>query len=244
MFCDADERRVLFATPGRDAATFAEFAKDLTAHGGDAERITDVSLDLGAAYQAGAQDHCPNAVVSFDPFHVVALANKALDEVRRAEVKQEVELKGSRWGTLKDAANWTDKQLAQMHWLQRSGLKTARAWRLKERLREVFAASTDAAGADAMLTRWISWARRCRLAPFKRLGATIRKHLAGIVEHFRSGLDNGFAEAINGRVQAAKVRAKGYGTDAHLITISYLVCAKLKHLPKNPWLHPAQPVSE
>ena len=67
--------------------------------------------------------------------------------------------------------------------------------------------------------------------------------LAGIVEHFRSGLDNGFAEAINGRVQAAKVRAKGYGTDAHLITISYLVCAKLKHLPKNPWLNPPQQMS-
>ena len=244
MFCDADERRVLFATPGKDAATFATFAQDLAAHGGDAQAITDVSLDLGAAYQAGARMHCPNAVVSFDPFHVVALANKALDEVRRAEVKHEVELKGSRWGTLKDAANWTDKQLAQMHWLQRSGLKTARAWRLKERLREVFAAGADATTADVLLTRWISWARRCRLAPFKRLGATIKKHLAGIVEHFRSGLDNGFAEAINGRVQAAKVRAKGYGTDAHLITISYLVCAKLKHLPKNPWLHPAQPMNE
>ena len=69
----------------------------------------------------------------------------------------------------------------------------------------------------------------------------MKKHLAGILEHFRSGLSNGFAEAINGRVQAAKARAKGYGSDAHLITISYLVCAKLKHLPKNPWLHPAQP---
>lgn len=65
--------------------------------------------------------------MSFDLFHVVALANKALDEVRHNEVKQEVNLKGSRWGTLKDAANWTIKQLAQMHWVQRSGLKTARA---------------------------------------------------------------------------------------------------------------------
>ena len=242
MFCDADERRVLFATPGRDAATFDAFAKDLAAHGGDAQKITDVSLDLGAAYQSGTRTHCPNAVVSFDPFHVVALANRALDEVRRAEVKHEIALKGSRWGTLKDAAKWTDKQLAQMHWLQHSGLKTARAWRLKERLREVFAASADAVSAEAMLIRWISWARRCRQAPFKRLGATIKKHLAGIVEHFRSGLDNGFAEAINGRVQAAKIRAKGYGTDAHLITIAYLVCVKLKHLPKSPWLHPAQPI--
>ena len=243
MFCDADARRLLFATPGKDAATFEAFAEDLAAHGGAAKAITDVSLDLGAAYQAGARTHCPNAVVSFDPFHVIALANEALDQVRRAEVKQEVALKGCHWGTLKDATNWTHQQIAQMHWLQRSGLKTARAWRIKERLREVFAQCTDRAAAEALLPCWISWARRSRLAPFKRLGATVKKHLAGILEHFRSGLNNGFAEAINGRIQAAKVRAKGYGSDAHLITISYLVCAKLKHLPKNPWHHPAQQMS-
>lgn len=242
MFCDADERRLLFATPGKDAATFAAFAEDLAAHGGAAQAITDVSLDLGAAYQAGARTHCPNAAVSFDPFHVIALANEAMDQVRRAEVKQEVELKGCRWGTLKDAVNWTDKQVAQMHWLQRSGLKTARAWRLKERLREVFAQCTDRAAAEVLLPGWISWASRCRLAPFNRLARTVKKHLDGILEHFRSGLNNGFAEAINGRVQAAKARAKGYGSDKHLITMSYLVCAKLKHLPKNPWLHPAQPI--
>ena len=241
MFCDADERRLLFATPGKNAATFAAFAEDLATHGGEASAITDVSLDLGLAYQAGAREHCPNAVVSFDPFHVVALANEAMDQVRRAEVKHEAALKGCRWGTLKDAAHWTIGQMTQMHWLQRSGLKTARAWRLKQRLREVFAQCTDSASAQALLARWISWAKRCRLAPFKRLAGTVQKHLAGILEHFRSGLNNGFAEAINGRIQAAKVRAKGYGTDAHLITISYLVCAKLKHLPKNPWLHPAQP---
>ena len=63
--------------------------------------------------------------------------------------------------------------------------------------------------------------------------------LAGIVEHIRGGLDNGFAEAINDRVQAAKVRAKEYGTYADLITMSYIVSAKLKHVPKDPWLQPA-----
>jgi len=243
VFCDADERRVLFATPGKDAATFAAFADDLAAHGGDAQAITDVSLDMGLAYQAGARAQCPNAVVSFDPFHVVALANEAMDQVRRAEVKHEASLKGVRWGTLKDASTWTTEQINQMHWLQRSGLKTARAWRLKQRLREVFAQCADPGSAHALLARWISWATRSRLAPFKRLAATVKKNLVGILEHFRSDLNNGFAEAINGRIQAAKVRAKGYGTDAHLITISYLVCAKLKHLPKNPWIYPVQQMS-
>lgn len=240
MFCDMDERRLLFATQGKNAATFEAFAEDLAAHGGDTAAITDVSLDLGAAYQAGTREHCPNAQVSFDPFHVVALANTALDQVRRAEVKHEIDLKGIRWGTLKDAAKWTRAQIGQMHWLQRSGLKTARAWALKQALRKVFSCATDAAHAKSLLDAWISWGRRCRLAPFKRLAATVKKHLDGIVEHFRSGLSNGFAEGLNGRVQAAKARAKGYGTDQHLITISYLICSNLKHLPKNPWIHPTE----
>jgi transposase len=240
LFCDLDARRLLFATPGRDAATFKTFAADLSAHGGDAEAITDVSLDMGAAYHAGAREHCPKAKVSVDPFHVVALANEALDQVRRTEVKQVGDLKGIRWGTLKDAADWTHTQIAQMHWLQRTNLKTARAWRLKQALREVFAKGSGVTQATALLDAWISWAWRCRLAPFKRLAATLKKHRDGILEHFRSGLSNGFAEGLNGRIQAAKARARGYGTDRHLITISYLICAHLKHLPKNPWLDPAQ----
>jgi transposase len=240
LFCNLDARRVLFAAQGRNATTVEAFADDLAAHGGDAEAITDVSLDLGATYQTGAREHCPDAAVSFDPFHMVALANAALDQVRRAEVKQVGDLKHIRWGTLKDAVNWTRKQLEQMYRLQRTNLQTARAWWLKQALREVFARSSDPAHAQTLLDAWISWARRCRLAPFKRLAATIKKHRTGILEHIRSGLSNGFAEGINGRIQAAKARARGYGTDRHLIAICYLICANIRHLPKNPWTHAVQ----
>ena len=204
LFCDLAARRLLFAAQGRKADTFKAFADDLAAHGGDAKAITDVSLDLGAAYQAGAREHCPNAAISFDPFHVVAPANEALDQVRRAEVKQVGDPKKASAGArIKDAANWTRKQIDQMHWLQRSNLKTARAWRLKQALRVVFAKGSDLTRATALLDAWIGCARRCRLTPFKRLAVTIKKHRDGIVEHFRSGLSNGFAEGINGRIQAA-----------------------------------------
>ena len=84
----------------------------------------------------------------------------------------------------------------------------------------------------------MSWARRSRLLPFKRLAATCRAHLSGIVEHFRSGLSNAFVEAMNAQIQAAKARAKGYATVRHLMAIAYLLCGKLKHLPRNPWLPP------
>lgn len=238
LFHDADARRLLFATSGRDAKTFAAFAADLQAHGGHAAAITDISMDLSGAFQAGARQQCPQARVTFDPFHVVALASQAMDQVRRAEVKSEPDLKGCRWALLKRAANWNRDQIDTMHWLQRSGLKTARAWRLKEALRAIYQARPAPDDAEQLFIRWMSWARRSRLLPFKRLAATCRAHLSGIVEHFRSGLSNAFVEAMNAQIQAAKARAKGYATVRHLMAIAYLLCGKLKHLPRNPWLPP------
>ena len=236
VFFDARERRLAYATPGRDASTFKRFAEDLKAHGGDPAAITDISMDMAAGFQAGAKAQCPQAAISFDHFHVAKLANTALDEVRRAETKREPDLKGSRWGLLKSAEKWSFTQLTLMHRLQRSGLKTARARRLKEALRTIYQKAESREQAEPMLRAWISWARRSRLPAFKRLGQTLRTHLHGILGHFESGLSNGFVEAMNGLIQATKVRARGYRTESRLILMAYLVCGKLKQLPANPWL--------
>jgi hypothetical protein len=45
-------------------------------------------------------------------------------------------------------------------------------------------------------------------------------------------------EAANGQIQAAKAKARGYGTTRQLITIAYLIAGKLTHLPASP-LKPA-----
>jgi transposase len=241
LFHDADQRRLLFATPGRSASTFHEFAEDLSAHGGDAGQITDISMDMSQAYQSGAAAACPQAAISFDPFHVVALASKALDQVRRAEAKSEPDLKGTRWALLKSTGQRNRDQIDVLHWLQRTPLKTARAWRLKEALRDIYSDRPDPKTAEQRFRRWISWARRSRIPQFKTLGATLRDRLPGILNHFTSGLSNGFAESMNSLIQAAKARAKGYATTDNLIAIAYLLCAKLKHLPPNPWLRPSLP---
>ncbi|MFT4196531.1 MAG: ISL3 family transposase [Pseudoxanthomonas sp.] len=158
LFHDADARRLLFATPGRDAATFAAFTADLYTHGGQAGQITDISMDMSQALQSGARQQHPQAQLTFDPFHVVALAGKALDQVRRAEVKGEPDLKGACWALRKRAENWSPDQITQMHWLQRSTLKTARAWRLKEALRSIYEVRPPAEEAERLFLRWIDLA--------------------------------------------------------------------------------------
>ena len=77
---------------------------------------------------SGAAKHLPNAAVSFGGFHVVQLANKAVDAVRREESRDESWLKNTRWGWLKDQTNWIAKEQDKMGWMPHGRVKTARAW--------------------------------------------------------------------------------------------------------------------
>jgi transposase len=113
IFMDLQERRVMFATEGRDALTVKAFAADLKAHGGEpTTQIERVCADMSPAFikgikahlgcepqdaeegegigEAARAGHQPQIV--FDRYHVVAKANEAVDEVRRAEAKTRPEL--------------------------------------------------------------------------------------------------------------------------------------------------------
>lgn len=232
---DLEARRLLFACEGRDQGTVARFVEDLEAHGGDTGSITAACIDMSRSYIAGVGRHLPEAEITFDRFHVVKLANEALEEVRRAEVRTEPILKRSRWMWLKDKHRWTKTQIAQHHDLSRRRLKTARAFRMKEELRDIFAQADGKAEAMQLLTAWLSWATRSRLAPFYNLAKTIKAHWDGILNGFDSRLSNGGVEAINGLIQAAKARARGYRTTRNFINMAYLVAGRLKHLPASPY---------
>jgi transposase len=114
LFVDIDQARVLFATEGKDAATVAAFADDLAAHGGDAEAIDEVCIDMSPAFIKGTAEHLPNAAVTFDKFHAVKIVNDAVDQVRRAEQKGQSVLRGTRCIWLRNPANLSDRQQATL----------------------------------------------------------------------------------------------------------------------------------
>jgi transposase len=235
LFHDLDASRLLFACEGRKATVVDEFAEDLEAHGGCAENVRNVCIDMSTSYRAGIAETLPWADVTFDEFHVIQLVNKAVDEVRRQEAKSTPSLKRSRYIWLKDKRAWTRPQIAQFADLKQLNLKTHRAFRIKESLREIFHSATSREEAEPLLNQWYSWARRCRLDPIKQVAKTLKDHWAGILNAFDSKLTNGRVEGANSLVQAAKAKARGYGTVKHLITIAYLVAGKLTHLPASPF---------
>ena len=236
LFHDLDQKPLLFACEGRDKAVVAAFVKDLEAHDGQAENIDSVCIDMSKSYVAGVGEHLPNAEITFDPFHVMAIVNKAVDLVRRHEAKIEPLLKKTRYLWLRNEANRTQRHQEHFDSLPKSRLKTARAWQIKTLLQEIYQQCQTITDAEQALNRWYSWAIRCRLEPMKAAAQTIRRHWDGILSWFDGHLNNGGVEGTNGLIQAAKARARGYGTVRHLITMAYLVAGKLIHLPAPPFI--------
>jgi transposase len=236
LFHDLERKRLLFATAGRDKTTVDAFAADLKAHGGDVHAVEEVCIDMSGSYIAGVAEHLPEAEVTFDPFHVLAIVNKAVDEVRRQEARTRPELKRTRYLWLTNENNRTSKQQTAFEALPKSTLKTARAWGIKTALQEIYQSGLPTNLAEEKLARWYGWAIRSRLQPIKEAAKTIRRHWRGVLAWFDSHLNNGGVESINSLIQAAKARARGYGTVRHLITMAYLVAGKLTHLPAAPFV--------
>lgn len=206
----------------------------LREHGGDPAAIERCTTDMAKSYIAGTRDHLANAQACIDPFHIVKLANEALEVVRRAEVQSEPALKRTRYHWLKDASNRTRKEI-DLHWLRHKGLKTARAWRLKERLRDILAwRHHQHVPVVLLMDQWISWARRSRLPAFKRLAATFKAHIDGIRNTLTHANSNGMAESINADIMSAIARARGFRTFRNLRTVVYLLKGKL-NLPTSPY---------
>jgi transposase len=245
---DLNAKRLLFATEGREHQTVLDFVSDLKAHGGDPEQVRHVCMDMSAAYAKGVGLALPGAAISYDRFHVVKMAIEAMDEVRRAELREQpaalaqlstAERRSLMWGMRKNPLGWNATQLDGMHWLKGSNLKSARAWRLKMALREVYAwarTSNDAVQAARDLRGWLSWARRSRLEPFKKLAATLTTHAAAVVRGMTDNRSNAFVEAMNGLLQQAKRAARGFRTSRNFIAIAYLRLSKLRHLPAHPFV--------
>ena len=196
-------------TPDKDAETTAVQAIGATGKpdertvGERASKLVAVSMDMGEGYAKSVREHAPQAVICIDNYHVVQLATKALDEVRREHWNQLRDLgdrdaakafKDARWSLLKNPQDLTDRQADTLAALHAAGGKIPRAWALKEMVRAIFAAGLTERTVAELIDRLLARLSRSRLKPFVRLGRTIRKHRDGIAAARRLKLSNARAK--------------------------------------------------
>ena len=197
-----------------------------------ASRLRAVSMDMTGGYAAAVRAHAPQATIVIDNYHVVALATKALDEVRRErwnelralEPAAAKAFKDARWSLLKNPEDLTDRQAQTLTALTASGGKLARAWALKEMVREIFKPGLTLAAVERLIDRLLGRLSRSRLQPFVRLGRTIRKHREGILAARRLNLSNARAEAQNNKVKLIVRRAYGFHSARAALALILLAC--------------------
>lgn len=226
-FVDLDSGNLLHMTEGRDAATVKSFAVELVAHQSSPEAIKEVAMDMSPAFQSGVDEHLPEAVKVFDRYHVMALAGKATDEVRREVAREEGGLeKGAMWSLRGNKDRLKAEQLEQRERLCRDYAKLGRALSWRECLADTWRYTTREE-AEAHLEMVYSWGRRCRLEPIKKLCATLKRHWDGILDYYRNLTTSAVMEGLNSRLQLARKRARGYRNWRNFRTIAYWIAGGL-----------------
>ena len=179
---DHIEGKVVWAAEGKSAATIDAFFAALGPE--RAAKLKGVTIDMSGAYIDAVRRRAPQAQIIFDRFHVQRLAQDAVDQVRREQVRllagapQAASLKRTRWALLKDPWNLSAVEGDKLADIQRTNRPLYRAYLLKETLAEIFS-RRQVEAARRKFVAWCGWAARSRLAPFKKLARTIRRHLDG-----------------------------------------------------------------
>ncbi|HYN36057.1 MAG TPA: ISL3 family transposase [Actinomycetota bacterium] len=237
---------VVWAAEGNNAKTLRTFYDEL----GEVRKakLQAVSLDMGIAYAQATTDEVPHVTQCVDPFHVIQLANLAIDKARRwawnLERRTNPELKrpqgrppkGSspppnkprwvkhtRWALLKDPGDLNDAQVLVLDSLRRGRSVLYRCWQLKEALRDLYRLrrSQDAA---LHLDWWLAWACRSRIPSFVMLSKTIRTNRDRILAAVQLGLSNSKLEGLNSKIRLINHRGYGHHSATALISMIYLCC--------------------
>jgi transposase len=225
LFVDVDTKKLLFATEGKGAEGLKTFVSFLIDRGIATEQIEEFCSDMSPSFISGIMQHFPKSHITFDKFHVMKMVNEAVDEVRREEQKDVMELKKSRYIWLKNEKNLNAPQKEKLLKLKDMNLKTGRAYRIKLAMQELW--TYPAILADVYLDTWYKWVTRSQIQPMIESAKTIKRHESGILRWFTTRMTNGLLEGLNSLIQATKRKARGFRSTVNFICMAYVTVNKL-----------------
>lgn len=235
LVCDLEAATVEYVGEERTEASltnyFAAFAPEQRAG------IEAISLDMWPAYINACRQQVPNAdeKMVFDRFHIMQHVGQGVDQVRKQENRDlqgqgDDRLKRSKYLWLYSAENMPEASRERFEQIKHNNLKTARAWALKESLREMWN-HTNAADAKRYWKQWYFWATHSCLAPMIEKAKLLQRHLTNIMTYFTHRITNAVAEGLNSKVATIQKRACGFRNRDNFKTAIYFHCGGLDLYP-------------
>jgi transposase len=238
LVCDYDRGTVEDVQDGRKTESLLAYYDKLSPT--QLASIEAIAMDMHHAYLSATLARVPDArdKIVHDLFHVMRDMGRAVDDVRKQEHAQlsrqgDDTLARSKYLWLYGQERIPERSRARFDTLKAADLKTARAWAIKENLREFWRCRT-VDEAYEFFERWRTWAARSQLPPIARLAASLNRHLRGLLTYFKHRITNAVSEGLNGKVQAIKKMAYGYRNRENFKTAIYFHCGGLELAPPLP----------
>jgi transposase len=214
---DLEARKLIDMVEGNSAADLRRWCT-----GADPDwlgGIKVVATDLTEHYRAGMSPHLDHVTRVADPFHVVRVANRCLDQVRRRVQNETLGHRGRKHdplyrirkllltGSERLDERGSDRLLLGL----RAGDpndEVIGAWLAKESVRDVYLAE-NRADAAVLLDKTIVGCRADDVAEIRALGDTLARWRSEILARHDTGASNGPTEGLNLLVK--KVKRCGHG---------------------------------
>lgn len=217
---EPERKRVLWVGRGRSRAEVRPFFELLGPEG--CQRLRAVAMDMNTAYDLEVKQHCPNAEVVYDLFHVVAkYGREVIDRVRvdeanrlRGDRPARRVVKTSRWLLLRNRENVPPEQAVKLEELLAANRALLTVYLLKDDLKQLWRYRSQA-WARKFWRHWKRRALRSGLAPLKLFVRRLEPYLPGILAHCRWPLGTNLVEGINNKIKVIKRMAYGFRDDAH-----------------------------
>ena len=203
--------QVLHSQQGRGAESLRGFLNKLKRAGAQLEAV---AMDMWPAYVRAVEDVFPDVDIVHDPFHVVAMANKAIDDTRRdlyreLQAEERKVIKGCRFLLLKGLENLKEPALDRLLSMTDLNETLLRGYLLKEDLRMFWRMPNRAVGCQ-YLDNWIKEANSSGLKHFIRLAETLDRHRGRLLTYFDHRISTGPLEGLNNKIKVLKRQAYGF----------------------------------
>jgi transposase len=239
------ERAVVEAVQeGRKTESLGAYYEGLTTEA--RQRIECVAMDMWQGYLAATRKHVPNAdaKVVHDRFHIMQHANKAVDQVRRAEHTRllregDKTLTKTRHLWLYGRENVPEHRQVDFKRLRQVNLATGKAWLWKEDLRLLWTMPSLAEG-KRYLDNLRRRAKRMKLRPVVKVAQMLADHAPQVLNYFRFPVTNAAAESVNAIIDRVQRRAAGFRSFASMRLAVLFHCGGLDLSPALPAATPGK----
>lgn len=211
IFINLESGEIIHAVEGKSIDSVTPFLLQLKEK---AVQLKAIAMDMNAAYASAAKKHLSHVDIVFDRFHVVALLNTAIDEIRRTQQAKcnEVGLraiKGCRFLLLSNYEKLDPKKMNSLECLLEINKPIGMAHALKEQIRMFWTKPTLKEGAQ-FLCWWIMDALDSGISELQKAGRTLLRHGQDLLNYFKHRITNGRTEGINNKIKTMKRQAYGF----------------------------------